>query len=156
MKNAKKLWRKQALTAAVLGMLAIGGVPVAAEAAQVAAETATATTASLVAPIEQVTGIAKTYGDGEFVEWAVVRYDVAMDPASVEPGDFSIDGQTIDEVRVGATADVPEKSHAGRPHRARPFVCRAAGGTPLCGRRHAGSAAGCWRGGRCLREREHQ
>ena len=31
-------------------------------------------------------------------------------------GDFSIDGQTIDEVRVGATADVPEKSHAGRPH----------------------------------------
>ena len=43
-----------------------------------------------------------------------VRYPEAIDPASATPGDFTVEGRAIDEVRVGTTPEVPEKSTAGK------------------------------------------
>ena len=140
MRNIRQIWTKRMLAAAVALTLsaAAGGVSMA-EAAETAvgeaAVTPTATDAvstavlaeaaadavvppeiiaPVAAPIQEVTGIAKTYGDGAFVDWAVVRYAATINPTSVTPGDFSVAGQTIDDVRVGTTAEVPETSSVGR------------------------------------------
>ena len=140
MRNIRQIWTKRMLAAAVALTLsaAAGGVSMA-EAAETAvgeaAVTPTATDAvstavlaeaaadavvppeiiaPVAAPIQEVTGIAKTYGDGAFVDWAVVRYAATINPTSVTPGDFSVAGQTIDDVRVGTTAEVPETSSCGR------------------------------------------
>ena len=107
--NIRQIWTKRMLAAAVALTLsaAAGGVSMA-EAAETAvgeaAVTPTATDAvstavlaeaaadavvppeiiaPVAAPIQEVTGIAKTYGDGAFVDWAVVRYAATINPTSL-------------------------------------------------------------------------
>ena len=63
--------------------------------------------------IVRVTGIADVYGDGEKVSTAIVQYPKAINPKSVSPDDFSIDGRIIDAVFVNEKPEPVKKSVVG-------------------------------------------
>ena len=63
--------------------------------------------------ILRVTGIADIYGDGEKVSTAILQYPKAINPKSVSPDDFSIEGRIIDAVFVNDKPEIPSKSIEG-------------------------------------------
>lgn len=63
--------------------------------------------------ILRVTGIADIYGDGEKLSTAILQYPKAINPKSVSPDDFSIEGRIIDKVFVNDKPEIPSKSIEG-------------------------------------------
>ena len=63
--------------------------------------------------IIRVTGIAEVYGDGEKVSTAIVQYPKAINPKSVSPDDFAVEGRTVDAVFVNDKPELTKQSVAG-------------------------------------------
>lgn len=63
--------------------------------------------------ILRVTGIADVYGDGEKLSTAILQYPKAINPKSVSPDDFSIEGRIIDAVFVNDKPELTSKSIEG-------------------------------------------
>ena len=63
--------------------------------------------------IIRVTGIAEVYGDGEKISTAIVQYPKAINPKSVSPDDFFIEGRTVDAVFVNDKPEPTKQSIVG-------------------------------------------
>lgn len=63
--------------------------------------------------IIRVTGIAEVYGDGEKISTAIVQYPKAINPKSVSPDDFFVEGRTVDAVFVNEKPEPTKQSIAG-------------------------------------------
>ena len=64
--------------------------------------------------IIKVTGIAEVYGDGEKISAAILEYPGDVDPKSVSPANYIVEGKTIEAVYVNYNPEVSNKNRAGR------------------------------------------
>ena len=64
--------------------------------------------------IIKVTGVAEVYGDGEKISAAILEYPGDVDPKSVSPANYVVEGKTIEAVYVNYNPEVIDKNRAGR------------------------------------------
>ena len=89
----------------LLGMTAVG---------YAASPEADGKAAALQHGIQNVTGIADVYGDGEKIAAAILEYPKRIRPGSVLPETFLAEGKTIRAVYTANKPELPGKSRAGR------------------------------------------
>ena len=63
--------------------------------------------------IVSVTGIAEVYGDGEKISAAILEYPDKIDPKSVSPANFLVEGKTVEAVYVNYKPELTDKNRAG-------------------------------------------